>query len=66
MSKINLIKRLSWYYPMEKMHSFLTFPAIAIYFTYNHGIIGQIDPFPSAYTKGSYFLSGGWCHPILN
>jgi hypothetical protein len=35
MSKINLIKRLSWYYPMEKMHAFLTFPAIAIYFIYN-------------------------------
>ena len=35
MSKINLIKRLSWYYPMEKMHAFLTFPVIAIYFIYN-------------------------------
>ena len=35
MSKIYLIKRLSWYYPMEKMHAFLTFPAIAIYFMYN-------------------------------
>lgn len=38
MSKINLIKRLSWYYPVEKMHAFLTFPGIAIYFTFTNPI----------------------------
>ncbi len=28
MIKSKLIKRLEWYYPMERMHAFLTFPAI--------------------------------------
>jgi hypothetical protein len=38
MSKKNLIKRLSWYYPLEKMHAFLTFPTIAIYFIFTNPI----------------------------
>lgn len=29
-TKQRLIKRLEWYYPTERMHAFLTFPAIAI------------------------------------
>lgn len=31
MSKQKLIKRLKSYYPMEKLHAFVTFPFIAIY-----------------------------------
>lgn len=31
MSKGNLIKRLKWYYPMEMLHAFITFPLIAVY-----------------------------------
>ncbi|MCG9792996.1 hypothetical protein [Flavobacterium algicola] len=31
MTKKALIKRLKWYYPMERMHAFVTFPTIAIY-----------------------------------
>ena len=38
MSKKKLIKRLSWYYPMEKMHAFLTFPIIAIYINFTNPI----------------------------
>lgn len=36
MSKNELVKRLTWYYPMERMHAFLTFPLIAIYVGYTH------------------------------
>lgn len=31
MSKSKLIKRLSWYYPLEKLHAFVTFPVLLIY-----------------------------------
>jgi hypothetical protein len=31
MSKKALIKRLNWYYPMERIHAFMTFPLIIIY-----------------------------------
>lgn len=36
MGKSKLIKRLSWYYPLEKFHAFVTFPALLVYvlFTY--------------------------------
>lgn len=30
MTKKKIIKRLNWYYPMEKMHAFVTFPLISI------------------------------------
>ena len=36
MSKKALINRLSWYYPMERMHAFLTFPLILIYLTFTN------------------------------
>lgn len=32
MGKQKLIKRLRWYYPMEKFHALLTFPICLIYF----------------------------------
>jgi hypothetical protein len=38
MSKKELIKRLSWYYPMEKMHAFVTFPSIQIYLLFTNSI----------------------------
>lgn len=31
MSKSKLIQRLQWYYPMEKFHAFITFPALLLY-----------------------------------
>lgn len=31
MSKQKLVDRLSWYYPLEKLHAFLTFPGLMIY-----------------------------------
>lgn len=31
MSKTRLIKRLTWYYPLERFHAFVTFPALLIY-----------------------------------
>lgn len=34
MSKQRLIQRLKWYYPTEKAHTYLTFPAIIIYAFY--------------------------------
>lgn len=36
MSKRALITRLSWYYPMERMHAFVTFPLITIYVILTH------------------------------
>lgn len=36
MSKKELIKRLNRYYPMERMHAFLTFPLIAIYLLFTN------------------------------
>ncbi|MFA7447104.1 MAG: hypothetical protein WCY77_01570 [Weeksellaceae bacterium] len=38
MSKSKLIKRLSWYYPMEKLHAFVTFPALLIYVLYSYSL----------------------------
>jgi hypothetical protein len=39
MSKVRLIKRLKWYYPTERFHTFVTFPALLVYtlFTYPSG-----------------------------
>ena len=36
MSKQKLIKRLKSYYPMERLHAFVTFPAILIYLIFNN------------------------------
>lgn len=36
MRKQDLIKRLSTYYPMEKLHAFFTFPAMTLYFVYTY------------------------------
>ena len=36
MSKQKLIKRLKSYYPMERFHAFLTFPAIFVYLIFNN------------------------------
>jgi hypothetical protein len=38
MSKKELIKRLTWYYPMERMHAFITFPLISIYLIYTSSL----------------------------
>jgi len=38
MSKKALIKRLSWYYPLEKFHAFVTFPLLVAYLLYNHAL----------------------------
>jgi hypothetical protein len=38
MSKKNLIKRLNWYYPTERMHAFITFPLMTIYLIYTNSL----------------------------
>jgi hypothetical protein len=38
MSKKELIKRLNWYYPMERMHAFITFPLITVYLIYTNSL----------------------------
>jgi hypothetical protein len=38
MSKKDLIKRLNWYYPMERMHAFMTIPLITIYLIYSNSL----------------------------
>jgi hypothetical protein len=38
MSKKELIKRLTWYYPMERMHAFITFPLVSIYLIYTSSL----------------------------
>ena len=42
MGKQNLIKRLRWYYPLEKSHAFFTFPLLTIYFVLQHPFIKSI------------------------
>jgi len=42
MSKEKLIKRLRWYYPLEKFHAFFTFPLLAIYFLTQHPFVKSI------------------------
>jgi hypothetical protein len=36
MSKQALVNRLSWYYPMERMHAYLTVPVIVVYLLWSH------------------------------
>lgn len=36
MSKRKLIKRLNWYYPLEKLHAYVTFPLIILYLVLNN------------------------------
>lgn len=38
MSKKALIKRLSWYYPLEKFHAFVTFPLLVVYLLYHYAL----------------------------
>jgi membrane-anchored protein YejM (alkaline phosphatase superfamily) len=38
MSKKALIKRLSWYYPLEKFHAFVSFPLLVVYLLNNHAL----------------------------
>lgn len=38
MSKKALIKRLRWYYPLEKFHAFVTFPLLVFYLLNNHAL----------------------------
>jgi len=42
MEKEKLIKRLRWYYPMEKLHAFVTFPLLTIYFIFNYPLIKSL------------------------
>ncbi len=39
MSKQKLIKRLKSYYPMERFHAFVTFPAILVYLFLNNSFV---------------------------
>ena len=38
MTKSRLIKRLKWYYPVEKFHTFFTFPFILLYLIFSQQI----------------------------
>lgn len=38
MSKRRLIKRLKWYYPAERFHTFVTFPVLLVYLLFMHPI----------------------------
>ncbi|MBK6267341.1 hypothetical protein JKA74_20025 [Marivirga sp. S37H4] len=38
MSKTRLIKRLKWYYPTERFHTYLTFPALLLYLLFANSI----------------------------
>ncbi len=42
MGKQELIKRLRWYYPLEKLHAFVTFPLLTIYFLSKYPLIKSI------------------------
>lgn len=42
MTKKELIKRLDWYYPMERMHAFMTFPLITIYLLFTNSFLDII------------------------
>lgn len=33
-----MIKRLSWYYPLEKFHAFVTFPLLVVYLLYHYAL----------------------------
>lgn len=36
MIRQQLIDRLKWYYPLERTHAFLTFPAMIVYMAFHH------------------------------
>jgi len=36
MSKKRLIKRLEWYYPTERLHTYVTFPVLLLYLLYTN------------------------------
>lgn len=36
MEKVRLIKRLAWYYPMEKFHAFISFPLVIVILILNN------------------------------
>ena len=42
MSKTRLIKRLSWYYPTERFHAYVTFPAILLFVWYTHPFLDVV------------------------
>ena len=42
MSKEKLIKRLRMYYPLEKAHAYITFPALIVYFLFNYPFLKSI------------------------
>lgn len=42
MGKQELIKRLRWYYPLEKLHAFVSFPLLIIYFLSKYPFIKSI------------------------
>jgi hypothetical protein len=42
MGKEKLIKRLRWYYPLEKIHAFVTFPLLTIFFLSKHPFLKSI------------------------
>lgn len=42
MGKQELIKRLRWYYPLEKLHAFVSFPLLIIYFLLKYPFIKSI------------------------
>ena len=43
MGKKDLIKRLRWYYPLEKLHAFFTFPALTVYFLATYPFLKSIS-----------------------
>jgi len=38
MSKARLIKRLKWYYPIEKFHAYVTFPALLLFLLFTNPV----------------------------
>ncbi|HET8803559.1 MAG TPA: hypothetical protein VFM72_03205, partial [Aequorivita sp.] len=42
MGKQELIKRLRWYYPLEKLHAFVSFPLLTIYFLSKYPVLKSI------------------------
>ncbi len=42
MSKKRLIERLKWYYPLERFHTYVTFPVLLLYLLYRNPIENMI------------------------
>lgn len=42
MSKTRLIKRLKWYYPTERFHTYITFPVLLLYLLFTNPIRNMI------------------------